>query len=311
MSEASSAQAAAMADAVGPGLSPSAGTLLRQAREASGLHIGALSVALKVPVKKLEALEADQHELLPDAVFTRALAASVCRTLKIDPGLVLSRLPGQVMPRLQLESSTTDRASLHPPRALGRSPMLAKLPKPVVVGAGLLLAGALVLYLLPSLGPLLPSFSLGKSTPAVNDAQGVPGGAAMPAAPVSSSAVASEPTVAAPLATAELGPKSLPGPVVAPILSVQAPASGPGAMNAGASLVLFRATGASWVQVTDGSGVPQLRKILNPGDAVPVSGTLPLSVVVGRADAIDVLVRGQPFSLAPVSKDNVARFQVK
>ena len=88
-------------------------------------------------------------------------------------------------------------------------------------------------------------------------------------------------------------------------------ASGPGAMNAGASLVLFRATGASWVEVTDGSGVPQLRKILNPGDAVPVSGTLPLSVVVGRADAIDVLVRGQPFSLAPVSKDNVARFQVK
>ena len=129
MSEASSAQAAAMADAVVPGLSPSAGTLLRQAREASGLHIGALSVALKVPVKKLEALEADQHELLPDAVFTRALAASVCRTLKIDPGLVLSRLPGQVMPRLQLESSTTDRASLHPPRALGRR--LARLPGPL------------------------------------------------------------------------------------------------------------------------------------------------------------------------------------
>ena len=117
MSDAHTARAAAMAEAVEPSLSPSAGTLLRQAREASGLHIGALSVSLKVPVKKLEALEADQYDLLPDAVFARALAASVCRTLKVDPGPVLSRLPGQVMPRLQLESSTTDRANLHPPHA--------------------------------------------------------------------------------------------------------------------------------------------------------------------------------------------------
>ena len=69
MSEASAAQAAAMAEAAASPLSPSAGMLLRQAREAAGVHIGALSVSLKVPVKKLEALEADRHDLLPDAVF--------------------------------------------------------------------------------------------------------------------------------------------------------------------------------------------------------------------------------------------------
>ena len=38
-----------------------AGALLRAAREASGLHIAALAVAMKVPVKKLEALEADRR----------------------------------------------------------------------------------------------------------------------------------------------------------------------------------------------------------------------------------------------------------
>jgi cytoskeleton protein RodZ len=311
MSEASAAQAAAMADAAASDLSPSAGTLLRQAREASGLHIGALSVSLKVPVKKLEALEADQYDLLPDAVFARALAASVCRTLKVDPGPILSRLPGQVMPRLQLESSTTDRASLHPPRALWRSPMLAALPRPVVVGAGFLLAAALVLYLLPSLGPLLPSFSQGESTPAADNAQVAPAAGATPATTLSSPTVSSEPTFAVPIATAGSAPKSVPGPDAAPAVSAEAVASGPGPTNASVSLVLFKATGASWVEVTDASGVLQLRKILNPGDAVPVSGALPLSVVVGRADAIEVLVRGQPFSLAPVAKDNVARFQVK
>ena len=59
---------------------PSAGALLRHARQAAGLHLDALSVALKVPIHKLEALEQDRHELLTDTVFVRALAASVCRT---------------------------------------------------------------------------------------------------------------------------------------------------------------------------------------------------------------------------------------
>ena len=79
---------------------PTAGMLLRQAREATGLHIAALAVAMKVPVKKLEALEADRLGDLPDAVFVRALAASVCRTLKMDPAPVLAKLPLSVTPKL-------------------------------------------------------------------------------------------------------------------------------------------------------------------------------------------------------------------
>jgi cytoskeleton protein RodZ len=47
------------------------------------------------------------------------------------------------------------------------------------------------------------------------------------------------------------------------------------------------------------------------GETVAASGTLPLAVVVGRVDVIEAEVRGKPFSLAGVSKDNVARFEVK
>ena len=54
-----------------------AGNLLRKAREATGLHVAALAVSLKVPVSKLEALEAGRIDLLPDLTFARALAASV------------------------------------------------------------------------------------------------------------------------------------------------------------------------------------------------------------------------------------------
>ena len=53
--------------------------LLREAREAAGLHIAALAAALKVPVKKLEALEAGRYDELPDLTFARALASSACQ----------------------------------------------------------------------------------------------------------------------------------------------------------------------------------------------------------------------------------------
>ncbi|HPH15047.1 MAG TPA: helix-turn-helix transcriptional regulator, partial [Burkholderiaceae bacterium] len=85
---------ALVAEPINPGLprhEVSAGALLRQAREAAGLHIAALAVSLKVPVKKLEALESDRLDLLPDAVFARALASSMCRALKIDAAPILER----------------------------------------------------------------------------------------------------------------------------------------------------------------------------------------------------------------------------
>ena len=52
----------------------SAGAMLRAAREQQGLHIAALAAAIKVTPRKLDALEHDRWDELPDATFTRALA---------------------------------------------------------------------------------------------------------------------------------------------------------------------------------------------------------------------------------------------
>ena len=79
--------------AVGPVSAPSAGRLLREARERQGLHIAALAASIKVTQKKLELLEADRFDALPDATFARALALTVCRALKIDSDDVLRLLP--------------------------------------------------------------------------------------------------------------------------------------------------------------------------------------------------------------------------
>ena len=63
--------------------------------------------------------------------------------------------------------------------------------------------------------------------------------------------------------------------------------------------------------MVDAKGVVQLSKTLSSGEVIGASGAIPLAVVIGRVDATDVEVRGKPFSLATVSKDNVARFEVK
>ena len=80
---------------------PSAGRLLREARERQGLHIAVLAASIKVTPRKLELLEADRFDALPDATFTRALAQTVCRALKIDPAAVLVLLPPPAGHRLE------------------------------------------------------------------------------------------------------------------------------------------------------------------------------------------------------------------
>jgi cytoskeleton protein RodZ len=80
--------------------STTAGALLRQLREDAGFKLDVLAQALRVSPAKLEALETDRLDDLPDAMFARALTLAVCRQLKADAAPVLALLPGQDVSRL-------------------------------------------------------------------------------------------------------------------------------------------------------------------------------------------------------------------
>ena len=73
--------------------STTAGALLRQLREDAGFKLDVLAQALRVSPAKLEALESDHLDALPDAMFARALTLAVCRQLKTDAAPVLALLP--------------------------------------------------------------------------------------------------------------------------------------------------------------------------------------------------------------------------
>lgn len=297
MSDVNEPQApAATSSAPAPG--PSAGTQLRVAREAAGIHIGALAVSLKVSVRKLEALEADDLAQLPDAVFARALAASVCRSLKIDSEPVLQMLPQMLAPSMPA-GGTGQGVRLDSHRRLRLSGSFG-LPKPVLLITAALLVGAVVVLLLPKLR--------GAADPEASSES------AMPPAAITSTSAMQAPAMPVPMAVAS---DTVAAVVPAPVASAAnglAPAtqaaSAPAAAAELPGIVVFTAREKAWVQVLGADGVVHLRKTVDEGETVRINGALPLSVVIGRANAIDVLVRGKPFDLTPVVKDNVARFQI-
>ena len=316
-------EAGAAADTV------TAGMLLREAREAAGLHVATLAANLKVPVRKLEALEEDRYDLLPDAVFVRALASSVCRTLKIDPQPVLRRLPQTAQPRL-----VQDTAPINVPfRAPGDGPhpgLLDHFKSPVAVIVALLLIGAVALVFVPVPGvdggatpsaatePVMPPSGAGVSSavPQVTTAISP----ALPANPTAlpSSGSGAVPTAASVTPASDAGRAAVTpgaqGP--APTASAAVGASPAAAASAAAApptdgVVVFRTRGPSWVKVTDAGGVTVLQRLMAAGETAGASGRLPLSVTVGDAQQTDVQVRGKPHDLAPLTRDNVARFEVK
>lgn len=259
-----------------------AGQMLRAARVASGMHIGTLSLALKVPVKKLEALEADDWTHLPDAVFVRALAASVCRQIKADSMLILAALPQNTNTKILDDK---DSAGLNQPF---RSPSDVKFSHNYSPASSMLLiAGAAVLFLAALVLIFLPDFLKQQSNKKVEVIEKIE-----PVIAPEPAALASGTMDLVPMPTA-----AVPTPVVLPT---------------GVSILQLTAKGEVWVEVKDSKGVALVQRNLQPKEIVNMSGIPPLSVVLGRVNEIEsVAVRGKPFNLAPVSSENIARFEVK
>lgn len=293
-----------------------AGDLLREAREAHGLHIEMVAAALKVPPQKLLALEADDIASLPDPVFARALASSVCRALRIDPAPVLAKLPStQRVSLAESDRTLKTNISSGTPRWSGSSSRSSGLPsRALLTVVVLLLIGAGALFWLPQsvfdqVGASVSRLTArsgsdaGSSNEASANGATSSGGTGIVAEAVPAQAVAPS------------GPVGQTPPAVgAPIaMTPAAAASAPAAPADGSSQQLvFVAREECWVTVTEAGGKQLLRRSLKAGETLGLSGTLPLSVVVGRASSVDVQVRGQPYDLKPVTKNGgVARFEVK
>ena len=127
-----------------------AGRLLREARQAQGLHIAALAAPIKVAPRKLELLEADRFDELPDATFTRALAQTVCRSLKVDAAPILALLPPPSGHRLEQVGEGLNTPFRERPGRASFQRDWASVASPAFWGPALVLLAAGAIYLLPA-----------------------------------------------------------------------------------------------------------------------------------------------------------------
>lgn len=286
-----------------------AGAVLRHARQAKGMDIDAMAATLKVPTARLQALEHDRFDLLLDAAFARALASSVCRMLKLDPAPVLLKLP----PITAFNISSQNRginASFRPRETALGSPLGLQLSRPALALGGALLLGTLVLIFLPSIQQELAKYR--SNAPNLLPKEGSFGSVSGAVPLTSETVVASGAPVGSTSAITEPQPPPATQAFVTGVPeATPALQSTSGAETRVDEIVSFKAKNETWLRVTDAKGVLVLSRTLGAGESATASGALPLQVAIGRADAIDVQVRGRAFDLNAVAKNNIARFEVK
>lgn len=285
-----------------------AGAWLKSVRQQRGLHIAALAVTLKVPQAKLEALEADRFDELPDATFARALATAMCRALKVDPAPVLALLP-----RTHAQDFDV-RPGLNQPFRERGGPvdggLLTLAARPVVWGPALLLLAAAAIFWMPTGWlPERSDTSASSATPVAvfpPAASGVVAASAPVAEFVAAPAAvpASEPVASAPVATPAPSPVAkasapLPAVASAPVL---APPPGPA--------LRIAASADTWVEVVDAQGQTLLSRLLREGEQQVLAGAAPYKLRIGNVAGTRVEWRGAAVDLAGRSKDNVARLEL-
>lgn len=298
-----------MSDVTPPSVAQgSAGAMLRAARKARGLDLDTLAQLLKVPARKLEALEEDRHAELPGLAFVRSLALSYARQVGIDPQPVLAALPSSGVPPQRLEHVT--RGLQTPYRdggggGFGRGGWPEWL-RPAYLVPALLLLLALAFLFAPPVRSMFgsvgwPSMSGARTAEAVSEVLA-------PAAPASSVTAVELPAsaVVIPAASAPAPVPAPSGPVIETVHSAPTPEPSASVAPAAAGTVVLRTTAESWVEVRDAGGTTLLSRTVPAGEVVGLDGAMPMRVRIGVASAVEVTLRGEPVDLKPYTRGTTA-----
>lgn len=277
---------------------PTIGQMLREAREAQGMDVGAAAARLRLMRRQIEAIEAGDFEELGRPVFARGFVRNYAKLLGIEPDTLLDRMEGP-----KTEPMPVRRPEPPLPRSWLSSPWLMML-----LLAGLVAAAVPVgLYWWLNQG----EDELLHKVPRAAQVEPVELGALVPAPEIPA-------PDAAQAATQATEPVSPPLPGAAPVPAVQAaPAPAEAAVptapvDASAGGVLhFDFADDSWVEIRDASG-RTLHRQLNPaGSSIEVRGRPPFRLLVGNAGQARMTYNGRPIDLKPFIDVTVARFTLE
>jgi cytoskeleton protein RodZ len=259
----------------------SCGRALAAARKGRGLSQGDVAGQLRLQLRQVKAIEAEDFAALPEGPFVRGFVRNYARLVGLPAEPLLAMLDARLPPTAPLRGEVATAAS---PVHLARREHLSRL---AVIGGAV---AALLLFAVLGWWTMRPGGEVAAPPASPREA---------PAAPAA--VAASEPAAPA-VATADAANAP------APAATDPEPAA---AVSATALRLRFR--DRSWVEIRqEADGAVLMSQNNEPGTQVTVDGTPPYLLVIGDASSVDLEFRGRPVDLAGgASRGDVARLRLE
>lgn len=267
----------------------SVGAVLRETREQLGLSVADVESRLKFTSRQIEALEADNFNLLPETSFVRLFVRSYANLLQLDPEpLLASLLIAPVQPSLHTASIAI--AVPFPNAYVSRG------LKIIWLATGLVVVAIILIFVLLNRGQSITPLARVETV-------------RLPAAVMSTSPASVE--IAVPLPDALIVSPEV------PVLPVEVPAatkaiqitSNNASQQSGTIRLTFDAE--SWVKVTDSDGRVLLSKLNSRGSEQNLKGKPPYSMIIGDVSGVHLYYQEKLVEFAPSYPGGVARFTLK
>ena len=277
---------------------PSVGQQLGLAREAKGLTVSDVAKALKLSLRQVEALEADNWMGLPCTTIVRGFVRNYARLLGLDAKPLmegLDRLHMPDIPELQISVGTT--VSVPQDGKVERRDLVR-----VFSGLSILFLAVLAYFFLPqelwhSTVSALKSATQSKATVVHKNS------------PLVDVPKAQE-TEVAPPAIIPLNNEPAPSETTSTIAASTAVSVPMNSSSSGNGLKLSFAQ-PSWVEVRDRSGEIIFSQLCPAGSQQEIEGQSPFALVIGNASHVTLRYKGKMVDLSKRSKDDVARVTVE
>lgn len=270
-----------MADNQEPVLS--VGTRLRSARQTAGLSVNDIAQHIKLTPKQIDTIESNGFDEL-GLVFSRGFVRNYARLVGLDGNALVAEMSSTLRNKTEPLSVHDE----HIPLTSGLSKywlIMAGLALTIVIGVPLLVYHWLSADDTPIKLAVTPKPSVTAPAPVKQ-----------PAAPVVPATVATPATTPLPV------PPSPPETVSSTTANSDTPAAG---------RLQFQFSQDSWVEIRDSKQHSVLSHLYRAGETAEVSGTPPLSLVIGNAAHVTLKYNDQTVDLAPHTAVTVARLALQ
>jgi cytoskeleton protein RodZ len=274
------------------------GAMLRARRLELGLSQADVAGMVKLQARRIEAMEQERWEELPDGPFLRGFLRNIARALNLDAASLMAGVDESLMRTGSPDSILIPQSAPH-----GMLPMRSG-PADERRGGRTLVYGAFVFALIAALIAWSGTESFDRALVAAKRTI-EPSAPRVNAAPVP----LSDRTVAPDAPPVSLAPVAG-DPVATAGVNAASPQPARPVTTAGELPLLFHFNEPSWVEVRSADGKVLLQQLNAAGSEQKIDGEAPFSIVVGNAKGVALKFRGQPVDLTPYTRDSVARLKL-